>query len=449
MSNPLSRRTFLRGVGTAMALPLLEGMVPSVAAAAQAATTLARSAAPTRMVFLFVPNGMHMADWTPATEGAFELPYILEPLKNVKDSISILSGLAQKNAAALGDGPGDHARSGATWLTGVHPRKTAGADIQAGISVDQLAAKNIGQLTRFPSLELGVERGAQAGNCDSGYSCAYSSSISWRGESTPVAKEINPRLVFDRLFGNGNAGEAGESRHRRDFLRKSILDFVLEDAHDLKGRLGVRDGRKLDEYLAAVRELEQRVARAGGDAVAVDPAQRPTGTPADPAEHIRLLGDMMVLALQTDSTRICTFMLGNDGSNRSYRNIGISEGHHELSHHGGDKEKQEKVRQINRFHAEQLAYILEKMESLREGERTLLDNTMVVYGAGISDGDRHNHDNLPILLAGKAGGAIKSGRHIRYADQTPMSNLFLSMLDRVGVREDAFGDSTGRLERLF
>jgi len=451
MSSPLSRRTFLRGVGTAMALPLLEGMIPPVVAqaAAKSTTAVAQAAVPTRMVFLFVPNGMHMADWTPATEGAFELPYILQPLKNVKDSISILSGLAQKNAAALGDGPGDHARSGSTWLTGVHPRKTAGADIQAGISVDQLAAKNIGQLTRFPSLELGIERGAQGGNCDSGYSCAYSSSISWRGESTPVAKEINPRLVFDRLFGNANADEAAESRHRRDFLRKSILDFVMEDAGNLKNQLGVRDARKLDEYLTSVRELEQRVARAGGDAIAVDPAQRPTGTPADPAEHIRLLGDMMVLALQTDSTRICTFMMGNDGSNRSYRNIGISEGHHELSHHGGNKEKQEKVRQINRFHTEQLAYILEKMQSIREGERTLLDNTMVVYGAGISDGDRHNHDDLPILLAGKAGGAIKSGQHIRYAAQTPMSNLFLSMLDRVGIREDAFGDSTGRLERLF
>jgi hypothetical protein len=251
------------------------------------------------------------------------------------------------------------------------------------------------------------------------------------------------------LFGNANAEEGAESRHRRDFLRKSILDFVMEDAGNLKNRLGVRDAHKLDEYLTSVRELEQRVARAGGDAIAVDPAQRPTGTPTDPAEHIRLLGDMMVLALQTDSTRICTFMIANDGSNRSYRNIGISEGHHELSHHGGDKAKQEKVRQINRFHTEQLAYILEKMQSIREGERTLLDNTMVVYGAGISDGDRHNHDDLPILLAGKAGGALKSGQHIRYTAQTPMSNLFLSMLDRVGVREDAFGDSTGRLERLF
>jgi hypothetical protein len=303
----LSRRTFLRGVGTAIALPVLDSMMPPVVAkaAARAATSVATAAVPNRMVFLFVPNGMHMADWTPATEGAYELPYILEPLKNVKNNVSVLSGLAQRNAFALGNGAGDHARSGAVWLTGVHPRKTAGTDIQAGISVDQLAAQNIGHLTRFPSLELGIERGAQAGNCDSGYSCAYSSSISWRGESTPVAKEINPRLVFDRLFGNGNKDEAVESRQRRDFLRKSILDFVMEDARDLKSRLGTRDNRKLDEYLSSVREIELRVARATDGAV-VDPAQRPSGIPGDPGEHIRLLGDMMVLALQTDTTRICT-----------------------------------------------------------------------------------------------------------------------------------------------
>ena len=451
----LSRRTFLRGLGTAVALPLLDSMMPSALAATATSSTprAAKAAAkvaadPRRMVFMFVPNGMHMADWTPAAEGALVLPPTMQALKNVKGQLNVLTNLSQMHASGRLDGAGDHARSGAVWLTGVRVRKTSGSDIQAGVSADQLAAQHLGKATRFPSLELGVERGAQAGNCDSGYSCAYSSSISWRGESTPVAKEVNPRLVFDRLFGNGNDMENAEANYKRDTMRKSILDFVMEDARDLKNRLGKRDSHKLDEYLDGVRDIEKRVTSSSQSA-RVDPRLRPDGIPSDAGEHIRLLGDMMVLALQTDSTRICTFMFANDGSNRSYRNIGISEGHHELSHHGQDAEKQEKIRQINRFHIAQLAYILEKMQSVKEGSGTLLDNSMVVYGAGISDGDRHNHDELPILLAGGGGGTIKTNRHVRYAKETPMSNLFLSMFDRMGIREDKFGDSTGKLDRLF
>ncbi|MDQ3813104.1 MAG: DUF1552 domain-containing protein [Armatimonadota bacterium] len=444
----IPRRTFLRGLGTAIALPMLESMLPR-AAFAQAGSAAKKILRPNRMIFIFVPNGMHMADWTPKTEGAFDLPWIMEPLQNVKDDFSILSGLAQLNARALGDGGGDHARSSATWLTGVHPKKTAGADIQAGISADQLTAQQVGNLTRFPSLEIGIERGAQAGNCDSGYSCAYSSSISWRSESTPVAKEVNPRLVFERLFGNGQELEERASRQRRERYQKSILDFVLEDANDLKLQLGTRDQHKLDEYFTGIREIEQRLARVEKEQPVVTPMARPSGIPKDPGEHIRLMSDMMVLALQSDMTRICTFMFANDGSNRSYRTIGIPEGHHELSHHGRDAQKQEKVRQINRFHTTQLAYLLEKMKSIREGEGTLLDNSMVVYGAGISDGDRHNHDDLPILLAGKGAGTITPGQHIRYPDKTPLGNLFLSMMDRMGVQADSIGDSTGRLERLL
>lgn len=455
---PINRRRFLRGVGTAMALPVLEGMAP-LATAAQAATgaAVARGAKaaervrPNRMVYIFVPNGMHMADWKPATQGAdFALPYILEPLKNVKSEFSVLTGLAQNNARALGDGGGDHARSSATFLTGVHPRKTSGADIQAGISVDQLAAHHVGKQTRFPSLEIGIERGAQAGNCDSGYSCAYSSSISWRSETTPVAKEINPRQVFERLFGNGDSEEESESRLRRNRYRKSILDFVMEDANDLKKKMGARDGRKLDEYLDGVREIERRVTSAEqANAINVDMKKQPGGIPKDPGEHIRLMSDMMVLAFQADLTRVCTFMFANDGSNRPYRNIGISDGHHHISHHQGDKEKHEKIRQINRFHVTQLAYLLEKMKGIQENGHSLLDNSMIVYGAGISDGDRHNHNDLPILLAGRGAGTLKPGSHIVYPDDTPMSNLFLSMLDRMKVREDKFGDSTGKLERLI
>lgn len=433
----------LRGLGTAVALPLLEGMLPL--------TALAQSVPPRtcRMAFVFVPNGVDMANWTPVTEGAgYALPKILEPLTNVRNSVSVLTGLAQHNAFALGDGPGDHARSTAAWLTGVHPKKTSGEGIKAGISADQVAAQKIGHKTRFASLEIGCERGALAGDCDSGYSCAYSSSISWRGETTPVAKEVNPRLVFERLFGSGDAEEA-EARLKRNQTNKSILDFVLEDALSLKSRLGVRDQRKLDEYLTGVREIEQRLVAAEGQSLAIDPGKRPTGVPRDYGEHIRLLSDMMVLAFQADLTRIGTFMYANDGSNRSYPMIGISDGHHDVSHHGKNADKLAKKQQIDRFHVEQLAYMLEKMASIKEVEGTLLDNSMILYGAGISDGDRHNHDDLPLLLAGGGAGRLKVGKHLVYPKNTPMNNLFLSMLDRVGVNVETLGDSTGKLQGLL
>lgn len=442
----LPRRTFLRGLGTAMALPALEAMLPSSVLAAPAAGKVA----PKRMAFLFVPNGMNMKEWTPATEGTgYELPSILEPLKNVRDDVTILSGLTHDKARANGDGAGDHARSVAAFLTSSQPRKTDGADIRVGISVDQLAAQRIGKETRFASLEIGCERGAQAGNCDSGYSCAYSSNISWRSETTPMAKEVDPRLVFERLFTNGDSAESAESRAKRNMYRQSILDLVTEDASRLKGQLGTNDQRKLDEYFTAVREIEQRLERTerSGD-VQIAGLQKPSGIPQTYADHIRLMADMLILAFQADLTRIATFMFANDGSNRPYPMIGISDGHHELSHHGRDPEKLEKIRRINRFHMEQLAYLLERMKSIKEGNGTLLDNSMIVYGCGISDGDRHNHDDLPVLLAGRGGGTIKPGRHVRYPKETPMANLFVSMLDRVNVPVQGFGDSNGRLEHL-
>jgi len=445
VSQKIPRRTVLRGIGTAMALPMLEAMLPLTALAQSA------SVKSTRMAFLFVPNGIDMANWTPAAEGALgDLPAVLQPLDPVKSKINVLTGLTQHNAFALGDGPGDHARSTATWLTGVHVKKTAGADIQAGVSADQVAAQFIGQKTRFPSLEIGCERGAQAGDCDSGYSCAYSSSISWRGESTPNAKEVNPRLVFERLFGTGST-EDKESRARRERYRTSILDMVAEDAAKLKGQLGQRDQQKLEEYLAGVREIERRLQSIESQQIdkTLEGAVRPTGVPSDFGEHIRLMGDMMVLAFQADLTRICTFMYANDGSNRSYPTIGIADGHHDMSHHGQNPEKLDKKRRIDRFHIEQLAYILKKMESIKEPTGTLLDNTLLVYGAGISDGDRHNHDNLPILLAGRGAGSLQSGRHLVYPNQTPMNNLFLSLLDRVGCPIEKLGDSTGKLQGLF
>jgi len=444
MTQKLPRRTVLRGLGTMMALPLLEAMAPAELLAAGAAKTY-----PTRLAFVFVPNGIHMPAWRPANEGPLaEMPSILEPLAPVKDEITVLTGLAQHNGFALGDGAGDHARSAASYLTGCHPKKTAGADIKNGVSVDQVAARVVGRHTRFPSLELGCERGAQNGNCDSGYSCAYSSNISWRSESTPMAKEVDPRLAFDRLFGSEDPQEKAEVRAKRYLYRKSILDFVADDAGRLNKQLGVRDQEKLDEYLTGVREIEKRIASATTVDFKAAGIERPTGIPKDFGEHIDLMYDIMFLAFQADVTRVATLMIANDGSNRPYPMINVSAGHHDLSHHGGDAAKQEGIRQINRFHIEQFGKMLEKMKKVREGDGTLLDHVMIAYGAGISDGNRHNHDDLPMLLAGRGSGTINAGRHLKYAGETPMNNLFLSLLDRMKVPAVSIGDSTGRLNNL-
>lgn len=444
-NSPITRRTILRGLGTAIALPLLEGMRAAPLLAGDAAKGAVAGAHPRRMAFFYIPNGVDVPSWKPTKEGAdFELPFILEPLKPFKDDLLVLTGLAQDTAFGHGDGPGDHARGMACFLTGVHPKKTNGADIRAGVSVDQLAARQVGSATRFRSLELGIERGAQSGNCDSGYSCAYSSNIAWSSPNTPVAKEINPRAVFDRLF----ADSRDANTRRREQYAGSILDLVREDAARLNDRLGLADRRKLDEYLGSVRELEQRIAFAGKPVEAPEGSTRPDGIPDDVREHIKLMGDLLVMAFRTDSTRIATFMLGNAGSNRSYNEIGVSDGHHDLSHHGKEPEKIEKIRKINRLHIEQFAYILDRLRSAKEGEGSLLDNVMIVYGSGISDGNRHNHNDLPVLLAGGGGGTIKTGRHLIYRDRTPLNNLFLCMLDRMGVPANSFGDSTGRLDRL-
>lgn len=437
----------MKGIGTAVGLPLLESMLP-LGAMAQSVQSR-----PNRIAFLFVPNGMHMQHWRPSTTGAnYDLPTILKPLESVQGSVNVLTGLSQLNARALGDGPGDHARSTATWLTGVHPKKTAGADISCGISVDQVAAQAIGDRTRFPSLEIGCEQGAMAGSCDSGYSCAYSSNISWRAAETPNAKEITPRLVFERLFGNGEDLAEAEARAKRTLYNKSILDFVMEDAEKLMPRLGTRDRQKLEEYFESLRAIERRIVdveERDFDDILVGVEVPGRGRPRDRGEHIRLMSDMMVLAFQADLTRICTFMYANDGSNRPYREIGISEGHHEISHHGKAADKLEKKRKIDEYHVEQLAYLLRKMQSIDELDGTLLDNSMLVYGAGISDGDRHNHDDLPILLCGKGGGRIKSGQHLVFPNQTPMNNLFVTLLDKVGVDVEQLGDSNGNLKELL
>jgi hypothetical protein len=438
----ISRRTALRGLGVSVALPMLEAMLPR--AFGQPAVP------PRRMAFVYAPNGKHMPDWTPKSEGAdFDLPPTLEPLSAVRGEILVLSGLAQRKAYGNGDGPGDHARAMATFLTGRQARKTGGADLRVGVSVDQLAAAYVGRATRFPSLEVGCEGGRDGGGCDHGYSCAYQTNVSWRTESAPAPKEIDPRLVFARLFGDRLAPGGDAARERRERERKSVLDFAAEDARHLRDRLGAADRRKLDEYLDGVREVEQRIARAQPT---IDVGQgsmaRPTGVPQDFREHSRLLADLVVLAFRCDLTRVATFVLGNDGSNRGYREVGVPDGHHDLSHHGGDPAKHAKLKAINRLHVAQFAYLVERLKAVPEGGGTLLDQCMVVYGSGISDGDRHDHDELPILLAGRSGGTVRPGRHVRYPRGTPLSNLYLAMLDCLGVPAGAFGDATGRLPAL-
>jgi len=447
----LPRRTFLRGLGTAIALPMLEAMFPAMQAVAGVAGA---GKQPLRMAFLYVPNGAHMPDWTPAATGSdFELPYILEPLQQFKRNMTVLSGLAHDRGRGNGDGGGDHARSAGSWLTGVQPLKSEQSRIRAGVSADQVAAAVAGKQTRFASIELGLEPGAQAGKCDSGYSCVYSNNISWRDESTPMTREINPRLVFERLFGNGVSKEVGENQARRLRNRKSVLDFVMDDAQSLGSQVGGADRGKLDEYLSAIREIEQRVesaerASAGAKVQLAEGFEVPEGIPVDYEEHARLMCDLLVLAFQSDVTRISTFMLGNESSNHAYRNLNITEGHHSISHHQGDPAKHALIREINRFHVRQFAYLLGRLKSIPEGDGTLLDNSMIVYGSGLADGDRHDHNDLPLILAGGGGGTITPGRHIRYPDETPMSNLLVSMLERMGSPVDTFGDSTGSLRGL-
>ncbi len=445
----ISRRAVLRGVGAALSLPLLEGVTMS--SLAFGAENAIQASTPKRMAFLFVPNGVNLAHWTPQREGYdYDLPSILQPLDRVKDDVMVLSGLTQDKGRGNGDGPGDHARSASTFLTGCQPRKTSGGNIRVGTSVDQIAARHIGQATKFASLELGCDRSRNTGSCDSGYSCAYSHNISWASPTTPMSKEIDPRLVFERLFSDATDQATKQKQFKRIAMRKSILDFVQEDARRLHQRLGGTDRKKLDEYLTSVRQIERRLENSSPTDGALQRlrAAKPDGIPEDYAEHVRLMLDMMVLAFQADLTRVSTCMLANAGSNRSYREIGVRDGHHDLSHHGGDTEKLDKIRRINQYHVHQFAYFLERLKSIPEGDGTLLDQCMIVYGSGLSDGNRHNNENLPVLLAGQGGGTLDTGRHIRYAEETPMNNLFLSLLDRVGVSIERMGDSTGRLPLL-
>jgi hypothetical protein len=435
----ISRRALLRGVGVSIALPLLDSMLPAFAPIKKT---------PLRMMFSYVPNGIVMKDWSPATAGAaYELPRILQPMAAYRDKMMLITGLMQRNGNANGDGPGDHARAAATYLTGVHAKKTQGADIQVGVSMDQVAAQKMGTLTRFPSIELTCEDGKLVGNCDSGYSCAYSNSISWRSASTPNPPELNPRAAFERLFGTND--EDPETRKKTRRYDRSILDGVMEDTRNLERNLGPSDRRKIEEYMSSVREIEARIQKSESDNKEIIPEMdKPVAAPADLGDHARLMYDLMRVAFQTDMTRIATFMVTREGSSRTYREIDLPEAHHPLTHHKGDPEMIEKVYRINRYHMELFAEFIGKMAKTADGDGSLLDHSMIVYGSGLADGNRHEHLNLPVMIAGGACGTIKTGRHLDLAAKTPINNLYVSMLDRMGVPVESLGDSTGQLREL-
>ncbi len=448
----LSRRHFLRGLGACLALPAFESLRPVGFLAAPAnAAGAGGSPAPVRMAFCYVPNGTIPAAWWPEGDGGkdFSLPPSLQPLDKVRHQLQVISGLDDLNADPGLDGAGDHARAGGTFLTGVRIKKTAGSDISAGASIDQVVAQQIGHLTRFPSLELTCDAVRKSGNCDSGYSCAYSYNLAWRSSTQPLAPEPNPRLVFERLFGVGSPAERVENLKRRQAEQHSILDFVLQDANVVQRKLNGRDRQKLDQYLSSVREIEQRIEKAERMPVVNPEVNSPAGIPPTFEEHIALMCDMLLLAFQTDSTRLATMLFAGEGSNRTFSELGFAEGHHNLTHHQGKQEMIDKVKEIDRWYVKQFAKFLEKMEQTKDVDgHSLLHNSMIVYGSGNADGNRHTHSNLPILLAGAGGGGLKPGRYVK-VQPTPLTNLFLSMTDRMGVQGlDKHGDSTGRLSEV-
>lgn len=441
--SPVSRRAFLRTASSLIALPALESFGHRAFAAEKAVT------APTRMAFLYIPNGVNMHTWTVKGEGAgYELSPTLQPLAALKNDFNVFSNLAHDKAEANGDGAGDHARATATFLTGCQAKKTAGADIRLGQSVDQIAATQIGDRTRLASLELSTDGERSSGRCDSGYSCAYQFNLSWRTETMPMAPEMDPRLVFERLFGI-TAGVSSADAAKRARYQKSILDFALSDAKSLQKRLSGNDNRKMDEYLASVRDIETRIEKAERMKAELPPGvAAPTAMPGSTQEHIRMMFDLLLLSFQTDSTRIATFMLAHDGSNRSFPELGVPDAHHNLSHHQNNAEKLEKIAKIDHFYVQQLAYFLQRLKDTKEGSQSLLDSSMVVYGGGISDGNTHDHDRLPVILAGRGNGTLNPGRHVKLSEKVPMTNLYLAMLDRMGVKAERIGDSTGVLTEL-
>ena len=434
----ITRRLVLRSLGVSMSIPAMESFGrPSIAEI------------PLRMGFTYIPNGVIMDQWRPKEIGKLsELPTSLKPLQDHTEDFQVMSGLDHTKAYANGDGAGDHARANATFLTGCQAKKTAGKDIKIGVSVDQIAADAIGDRTKLRSLELSCDGVRKSGKCDSGYSCAYQYNLSWKTESMPMVPESNPRLVFERLFGSSSSPLDRKAQLKRRALNKSILDFALESARGFNSRLSKLDQDKLDEYFSSLRELEQRIEREEKNWDQLPSIKTPEGIPNNYSEHLKIMFDMMVLAFQSDSTRISSFLLAHDGSNRSFRDIGVPEGHHSLSHHKNDPEKIKKLAKIDQFYSEQFAHFLHKLSTTKEvdGSR-LLDHCMIVFGGGISDGNRHRHSDLPVLLAGGQAHGLTNGRHIDYGG-VPMTNLYLGILDRAGVKASQVGDSTGVLSDI-
>jgi len=437
----IPRRTLLKGLGAALSLPLLDSMIPAFAATPKA---------PVRLAWFYLPNGIDMRNWTPAEQGALPtaLPSILAPFAPLRNDVTVISNLTANWGRPLQVGPGDHGRALAAYMTGVEVYRTAGADLKLTASADQIAAAAVGHLTTLPSLEIGLEEARQSGNCDNGYSCAYTYNVAWKTESQPLPPISDPRKLFERLFGSDIA-ESPEAHRRRLAMRASILDQVMGDTQKLESTLGPSDRRKLDEYLTSVREIEVQVQKAANSTTAIDPGMdKPFGVPSDYSAYFRLMTDMLLVAFKADITRISTFMIGREGSTRAYPEIGVPDGHHPLTHHDGNMEMLEKVRQINVYHATAMAAFLKKLKTTPDGDSTLLDNSLIVYGSGLSDGNVHTHDRLPTLLCGRGGGYINPGRHVIYQRETPVANLFATMLDRIGVRPDHIGDSTGELAGL-
>lgn len=446
-----SRRRFLRGLGVSLALPALASLRAAPLFAAQSGVTplaVTDTGAPLRTAFIYVPNGAQQLHWFPSGSGRdFQFNTTMQPLEPHKGLVQVIRGLDHKLAEAGPDGAGDHARANATFLTGQRARKTAGADIQVGQSIDQLIASRIGDATRFPSLELSCDAIRKAGKCDSGYSCAYQFNISWKTAATPMTPEPNPRLVFERLFGAGDAA-TGRSRSQRQLEQRSVLDFVLEDARRLERQADAADRRKLDEYFTSVREIERRIERQSQFPDLPRPDfSVPDQAPEDHAAHIDLMFDLLTLAFQTDSTRVASLLMAHDGSNRSFPDLGISEGHHYLTHEQDKEEPREKIARIDQFYMERFARFLDRLHSTRDLDgRSVLENSMILYGSGIADANAHTHTNLPMVLAGGGGGRLEPGQYLD-AGGVPMSNLFLSVVDRLGIEGvESFGDSTGRLQ---
>jgi Protein of unknown function (DUF1552) len=432
----MPRRTFLRGAGTMLALPLLDAMVPALTAQTKTAANPL-----TRMGFVYIPHGAVMKEWTPAATGSdFEFSTILAPLAPYRDRVLVLSNLAHHQADSLGDGGADHARSSPTFLSGVHPKRTEGEDVRAAITIDQIAAQHIGQDTRYPSLEITTEdMTGLVGACDTGYSCTYMNTISWRTPTTPLPMEINPRVIFERLFGDGGSPEQRMARIQED---RSILDEITRETPGLQSGLGPRDRARVSEYLDNIREIERRLQIAGKQTSSrLDVPDAPVGVPDSYEEHVKLMYDLMALAYQTDLTRVFSFMMARELSQRSYPQVGVPEPHHATSHHQDDPAKLAKLVKIQTYHVTLFAHFLEKLRATPDGDGNLLDHSMILYGSSMSNSNIHNHNPLPILVAGGGAGQLKGGRHLKFAENTPMANLLLSLLNRAGVPQDKVGDS--------